>query len=126
MVRRLARLFGFRGGFSRAYRASSVVLSFSHDGLAIARAKKTRRWLPIWHVIFFVYMAMLIRLVIMADMGPGGYASRMAELENGTALERLAARVMAMDPVSQEIAKRLRSSLISINDNILERDVWSG
>lgn len=116
----IGRVFGSRR--SRGYPRSNVVLSFSHDGLAIARVKSNRRWLPIWHIIFFVYVALLIRLVIIADMGPGGYQARMLELQSGNVIERAAARIMALDPVSQSIATRIRASLMSINENVFERE----
>lgn len=121
MSRVLRRSFGFRRRYS-----NNVVLRFGGDGVELVRKRTNRRWLPLWHVIFFVYMALLIRLVIMADMGPGSYTARMAELENGTMIDKVAARVMAMDPVSEALARRLRASLISIRENVFEREVWQG
>jgi hypothetical protein len=67
--------------------------------------------MPVWHVIFFVYLILLIRLVAMAQIGPGGYAIRMDEMQSGTSLERVAARIMAMDPISQKLAIQVRGGL---------------
>lgn len=94
---------------------TSAVLSFNHDGLEIARVRKKNRWLPVWHVIFFVYLVLLIRLIAMADMGPAAYANRVAQLEKGVWIERMAARIMFMDPVSQQIAITLRRNFRNLS-----------
>ena len=93
------------------YHPSATVLSFNHDGLEIARVKTEKRWLPIWHIIFFIYLALLVRLVAMADIGPGGYANRIDDMRDGNIFERVAAYVMHMDPVSQQIALSLRRGM---------------
>jgi hypothetical protein len=93
------------------YQPSAAVSSFKHDGLEIARVKNERRWLPVWHIIFFVYLALLVRLVAMADIGPGAYAGRIDDMRNGNLFERAAAYVMHMDPVSQQIAISLRRGM---------------
>lgn len=95
----------------RMYQSSAAVLSFNHDGLEIARIKTEKRWLPIWHIIFFIYLALLVRLVAMADIGPGGYAARIDDMQQGNLFERAAAYVMHMDPVSQQIAISLRRGM---------------
>ncbi len=92
-------------------RANATVFSFNHDGIAVARIRKKNRWLPVWHFIFVVYLALIIRLVTIAEAGPASYANRMAELENGTFMERAAARVMYMDPVSRQIAVNIRRGM---------------
>jgi hypothetical protein len=96
---------------SEQYQHSSVVLSFNHDGLEIARVKNEKRWLPIWHVAVFLYLVLLIRLIAIADVGAASYANRMEKLENGSFLEWTAAKVMQMDPISRGIATSLRGSL---------------
>lgn len=111
MVQFWNSIAGTRRRVGEQYRHSSTVLSFNHDGLEIARVRNERRWLPFWHIAVFLYLAMLIRLVTIADIGPAAYANRMEVMNNGTFLERTAARVMQMDPVSQSIANQLRSTL---------------
>lgn len=86
-------------------------LSFNHDGLEVARVRRQRRYMPVWHVIFFIYLGLLIRLISMADLGPGAYENRMAELRDGSVIERVTASVMYMDPVSRSIALNLRRAL---------------
>ncbi|MDF0603605.1 hypothetical protein P1J78_23020 [Psychromarinibacter sp. C21-152] len=112
----------FRRKVADGYRNSSAVLSFNHDGLEVARVKNRSRHLPLWHFIFFIYLALLIRLVVAADIGTSGYEARLAEMRDGNVLERAAARVMRMDPVSQEIATKLRSGLSFLEGRVLDRD----
>ncbi len=111
-------MFGISLGIKPARRQSFAghgrsvsVTSFNHDGMEIVRVRKERRWLPAWHLVFFVYMVMLVRLIAMADAGPAAYANRIAQLEAGTVLERAAAKVMYMDPVSRSIANEVRAGL---------------
>lgn len=104
-------MFPFRG---RKIRANATVLSFNHDGMSLARVRKKNRWLPVWHFIFVIYLAMIIRLVAMAEAGPGSYGARMAELENGSTIEKIAAKIMYMDPVSRNIAINIRKGLRDI------------
>lgn len=100
-----------RRRFRSEYRRSSAILSFNHDGLEIARVRNERRWLPIWHIAVFLYLALLIRLISIADAGPTAYASRMENLSNGNALERFVATVMHMDPVSRSVATKVRGAM---------------
>ena len=101
----------YRKRVKSQYQRSSAVLSFNHDGVEIARVRTKRRWLPVWHLMVFVYLILLIRLIALADIGPTGYASRMNEMRQGNFLERNAARVMAMDPLSRRLASELRGVL---------------
>ena len=111
MFRFWKSIAGYRRRVSDGYQHSSVVLSFNHDGLEIARAKKTRRWLPLWHIMVFNYLILLVRLIAVADIGPVGYQARMTEMENGNFLERTAAMIMQLDPISQEMAATIRGLL---------------
>lgn len=95
----------------RRLSGAATVISFNHDGLELARVRKKNRWLPIWHFIFVIYLGLIIRLVTMAEAGPASYAYRMEELETGTVFEKVAARVMYMDPVSRNIAINIRRGL---------------
>lgn len=92
---------------------ASRVTSFNHDGVELAKVRKRRgNWyMPAWHVIFFIYVILIVRLIAMADMGPGAYQNRIDRLSEGSFIERAAARVMYMDPVSRDIATDLRQSL---------------
>ena len=111
MSRILKSLFPFRPRSDAGSERTATVVSFNHDGLEIARVKTGRRWLPYGHLAIFLYLALLIRLVTVADIGPASYAARMERLEDGGFLERLSARVMYMDPWSRSLATDIRASL---------------
>ncbi len=113
----------FRRRFADQYQRSSSVLSFNHDGMEVARVRNRSRYLPLWHVVFFLYLALLIRLVVAADIGTASYEARMLQMRNGTVVERVAAGVMQMDPVSQAIALKLRAGLTVLNERILDRRI---
>lgn len=104
---------------------TNVVLRFNPDGVELTRVRSNRRWMPVWHIIFFIYMGLLIRLVVMADLGPAGYDQRMSALKNGNFIERAAAKVMDMDPVSRALAIKLRKGMAKVTA-VFERDVWDG
>lgn len=110
MLRIWRAITPYRHRVPSEYRRTASVLSFNHDGLEIARVKAEpgHRWLPLWHIMVFIYLILLIRLVAFADIGPGGYNNRMEQMRNGTLLEQGAAKVMAMDPISQRLARELR------------------
>ena len=110
MFRFLSVFAPFHRRVSCEYSRTASVLSFNHDGLEIARVKRRAgvRWLPLWHIVFFIYLVLLIRLVAVADIGPAGYANRMEQMRNGTVLEQAAAVIMDMDPISQRFAAKLR------------------
>ena len=111
MFRFLKSIAAYRRRVSAGYPQSAVVLSFNHDGLEIARSRKTRRWLPLWHIMVFIYLILLVRLIAIADIGTVGYNARMAEMEKGNILERAAAVVMQLDPISQDLAATIRGFL---------------
>lgn len=113
----------FRRRVSEQYQRSSSVLSFNHDGLEVARVKSRSRYLPLWHLVFFLYIALLIRLVVAADIGTAGYEARLSQMRNGNVVERAAASVMRMDPVSRVIAAKLRAGLAHVNERILDRRI---
>ena len=109
--------FGRRAGIAHR-------MSFNHDGLEIARVKRRRsRYLPIWHIIFFIYFVYLMRLMAMADMGVGAYQNRMDQLAQGNFIERAAATVMTADPISRDIAADLRNALKSWSE-YASRERW--
>ncbi|KMW59305.1 hypothetical protein AIOL_004287 [Candidatus Rhodobacter oscarellae] len=70
-----------------------------------------------WHIVFFIYVVLLIRLISMVEIGPASYGHRMAQLQNGTFIERTTARVMQMDPLSQSIALRIRVGMKRLGIN---------
>lgn len=104
---------------------TNMVMRFNAEGMELVRVRRRQRWMPAWHLVFFIYMAFLIRIVVMADMGPTAYDQRVTQLKNGNVLEKVAGLVMHMDPVSRVLAMKLRHGLTSVQA-VFEREVWDG
>jgi hypothetical protein len=81
----------------------------------------TRRWLPLRHLVFFLYIALLIRILALAELGPGAYAQRLEEMRRGSLPERAAALVMRMDPASRQLALQLRAGLARLDRGLSRR-----
>ena len=48
------------------------------------------------------------KIFLFLDMGPAAYGQKVADLSNGTLIERVASRAMILDPVSQWLVDGLR------------------
>lgn len=103
-----------RGRRSAPPPSAASLQSFNHDALEIARRRRVRHAVPLQQFSAFVYLAFTLRILAMAEAGPGGYAYRIAEMRDGTLVERGAAVVMQADPVSQRIAMKLRRGVRAI------------
>jgi len=80
------------------------VMSVNHDGLIIAEPKTRGSVIP-WRGILFVLVGMLIvKGVMLAQIGPESYEARVATLQAGNQFEQVGAYVLAADPVTQWIA----------------------
>lgn len=75
--------------------------SFNLDGVEIARRKTRRREFPLRQVIFFLVAVLAFKVFLYFDMGGSAYGAKMAELAEGSTLERMASYAMVMDPASQ-------------------------
>ncbi|MEM1389230.1 MAG: hypothetical protein AAF626_18085 [Pseudomonadota bacterium] len=101
---------GLGRGSGRAF-----VESFQHDNVALARTRSVRRSLPWVHFAAFLYLAMVLRVVSMAEMGPGSYAARVVDMRAGSAVERITAVIMQPDPISQGLAVNVRRGLRALS-----------
>ncbi|MGR3433609.1 MAG: hypothetical protein ACU0CO_01770 [Shimia sp.] len=84
------------------------------DGLMVMRPR--RRLMPRWFrplltmaLGLFVFKTMLVGL-----MGAGAYGGKIAQLEQGTEMERLAARLMVPDPYTTEAARLAQPVFVAI------------
>ena len=99
---RLHRIERSRGGPDHG-----LLLSHGHDGLIIARRRR-RRGLPLpLHGLFLVVAVVLgFKGLVHAHLGPATYADRVAGLAAGNGPERVAAVLMAADPVTLWLSDR--------------------
>ncbi|WP_172298393.1 hypothetical protein [Pseudoruegeria sp. HB172150] len=117
---------GLRHRVAGSVPGSTVVVSFNHDGMEVARVRSNRRWMPTWHLIFFVYLAVIIRIAVVAQIGPGGYNARLSQMQEGNILEQATAFVMQLDPVTKAIAGEVRDGMNYLDKQVFGREVWNG
>ena len=78
--------------------------SFNHDGVQIARQRaRRRRTLPLRQVGFLLLAFLAFKVFLYLDLGPVAYAGKIEDLGQGSRWEQVAARAMALDPVSEWI-----------------------
>ena len=97
-----------RGSPSTNGQAGGVIRSFNHDGVEIARVRRKKRELPLRHLLQFALAVFSFKIFLFLDMGPAAYGQKVADLSNGTLIERVASRAMILDPVSQWLVDGLR------------------
>lgn len=89
-------------------RAVGPLVSFNHDGVEIARRRPRRREWPVRQVVLFLVAVLSFKIFLFFDMGGGAYGAKVEELGRGNGFERIAARAMALDPVSRWLVDGLR------------------
>lgn len=83
------------------------VMSVNHDGLVIAQPKARQSMIP-WRGILFVLVgALIVKGVMLAQVGTESYNDRVASLSAGNQIEKVGAYVMHADPVTQWIAAQV-------------------
>lgn len=99
---RMSKINRRRQRLSKGY-----VMSVNHDGLIIAEPKARSSVIP-WRGILFVLVGTLIvKGVMLAQIGPEGYEARIATLQAGNQVEQIGAYVLAADPITQWIAAQV-------------------
>jgi predicted metalloprotease len=77
------------------------------NGIIIAQIKPRRFRLPVKGVMLIALGFLGFKGFMLAANGPDTYLDRLALLQNGTAVEAMGARVLAIDPATQFIADHL-------------------
>ncbi len=97
--------------YNSTSRLSRSVESFNHDGLELARRRKRRRGFPVGQIVLFAVFVLAFKVFLVVQMGPAAYGAKMNALAEGGTMERLAARAMVLDPVSELVVEELRKIL---------------
>lgn len=84
------------------------VESFRHDGMELARRRPHRRTLPIRQLLQFALAVMAFKVFLFLQIGAVAYTAKMTELAQGNQVERIAAKVMILDPLSQWVVDIVR------------------
>ncbi len=87
---------------------SRSVESFNHDGMELARRRRHRRVLPIRQILQFALAVLAFKIFLFIQIGAVAYNGKMAELSEGNMLERAAAAIMVLDPVSKGVVTAIR------------------
>lgn len=91
-------------GNKHAQLAQGYTTRIDHNGIVTAVPKRRRRTLPIKGMLMLAIGFIGFKTFMLAAVGPVTYAERLAKLEAGTSVERLGARALGMDPVTQALA----------------------
>ncbi|WP_420566592.1 hypothetical protein [Thalassovita sp.] len=100
---RLARISHNRNQMKRGY-----ALTVDRDGLIVARPRSRRSGFPFKMFMMFVVGFVGFKILLVAFLGLSTYENRVANLQNGTAVEQVGAWFMQVDPVTIELAATLR------------------
>ncbi|WP_216665230.1 hypothetical protein [Pseudoruegeria sp. HB172150] len=92
-------------------RKAQSVESFRHDGIEIARRRQHRRSLPVRQIALFLLAVFAFKIFLFLQLGPVAYGGKMAELSQGGTFERIAAKVMVLDPVSELLVEGVTRSI---------------
>jgi hypothetical protein len=98
-ARRLQKLSRRHSKLSKGY-----LLSVNHDGLVVARPKRTGLRFPVRGLILTAFAVVGFKAFALAYLGEASYGERIAALRQGTTSERMAAFVMQADPVTRTVA----------------------
>lgn len=77
------------------------------NGIIVAKPKARRLRLPIRGFALMVLGFFVFKALVLSANGPDAYTDRLASLQNGTVIEAVGARILAIDPVTQLLANQL-------------------
>ena len=81
------------------------------DGLLIVTPKRQSRGVSLTAIVTFVGLFLVMKAVLVAQIGLQGYEDRVLMLQSGTFAERIGAMIMQVDPVTAYLADLIRSLL---------------
>jgi len=77
------------------------------DGLIVFKPKRRKPGVP-WKGLALLLMGFLgFKGLVMAHMGPDGYAERVAQMNAGSVVDQFGATIMQADPLSEFVAQQL-------------------
>lgn len=104
--KRLGRLVRKHEALSRGY-----VTGMRPDGLIVARPCAARPWISGRAVLLLLVAFFVLKSLLLAGMDMSAYNKCIANMRDGTVLEKAGALVMQPDPLSQMIASEMRRIL---------------
>lgn len=102
--KRVGRLASKRGKIAQGY-----VTSVNHDGLVIARPRRSRARFPVKGLTLTFLALFAMKGFLHANLGASTYNERVGKLAAGTVVEKFGAYAMQADPVTVWVSDQMRS-----------------
>ena len=102
---------GKQNSYRIARTAPRSIESFNHDGVELARRRKHSRLYPLPQIAQFALAYIAFKVFLFLQMGAGSYGAKITLLSDGNMMERIAAKVMSLDPLSIWIIDGVRFGL---------------
>jgi hypothetical protein len=80
--------------------SNGVVRSVTAQGLIVARPRLYKPSIPLKGLLTVLAISFLLKGLLLAGLGEAAYAERVAELQAGSTIEQIGARVMQSDPLT--------------------------
>ncbi|MGH1356332.1 MAG: hypothetical protein ACRBBS_14795 [Thalassovita sp.] len=93
---------------NRAQMKHGYSLTVDRDGLIVARPKQRRTGFPLKLVLMFIVGFLSFKILLVSFLGLDTYEHRVSELQNGAMVEQAGAWFMQADPVTVQLAAKLR------------------
>lgn len=91
--------------------ANGSIASVNHDGLIVARVRRTGPRFP-WKGVALCFAAFFaFKGFLLSQLGEATYDQRVANLEEGTFVEEIGAYAMAADPVTVWVSGQIKTLL---------------
>lgn len=92
-----------------AQRQFQSLETFNHDGLVLARVRRTsRRPAALRQILLFGLAVIAFKLFLFLQMGEVAYTQKMEDLALGSSVEQTAAWAMQLDPMSAWLVDGIR------------------
>ncbi|MDG2453221.1 hypothetical protein [Thalassobium sp. R2A62] len=91
---------------------NGVVHSVNHDGLIIARARRTKPRFPFKGLALLVLATILFKSLMLFQAGSIAYNERLDLLRGGNVAEAAGAWIMQIDPVTQWVTDQIRINVL--------------
>ena len=90
---------------------NAFVTRIDNNGVLVVKAKRRGLNFPVKGAILMILGFFCFKALMLVSNGPEAYSDRLGTLQDGTMIEAMGARVLAVDPVTQFIADQAQAVL---------------